>query len=161
MSRPDIPQTNFSPENLPREAVTPIKSKRILATTGSGRKPKIDGISWENKRFKTTVNDRRASLNACFSVDQKEEFKKKAASWLTSINLARRSCDDIIKALEGTITFCFMNLTVILDMKKAIENYENEFFYKKPLETVKTGDQGELAKNLETMFAELTDLLES
>ena len=67
--------------------------------------PKIQGLNWENQRFKTTVNDRRAAFNDCFSGPQddlKTEIKKKAANWLKSVYWARRSCFDIIKALEGT-----------------------------------------------------------
>jgi len=46
-------------------------------------------------------------------------------------------------------------------MKKIIENYEDESGFEKPLETVKLGEQRGESKNLERMFAKLTDLLDS
>ena len=89
---------------------TPKKSKRIVAVTSSGRMPKIRGLSWENKRFKTSVHDRRAAFHECFSGqrrdDSKTEIKKKAASWLKSIYWARKSSYEIIKALEGSSNLC-------------------------------------------------------
>jgi hypothetical protein len=71
--------------------------------------PKIQGLNWENQRFKTTVNDRRAAFNDCFSGQRQNdlttEIKKKAANWLKSVYWARKSCNGIIKALEGTLIY--------------------------------------------------------
>ncbi|CBY08696.1 unnamed protein product [Oikopleura dioica] len=99
--------TNSDAKDLPYEASTPKRSKRILATRSSGRMPKIHGMNWENERFKIKINDRRAAFNCCFSGYEQggpnSEIKNKASGWLMSIYWARRSCDDIIKSLEGTI----------------------------------------------------------
>jgi len=99
--------TNSTQKDLPYEASTPKRSKRILATRSSGRMPKIHGMNWENERFKIKINDRRAAFNCCFSGYEQggpnSEIKNKASGWLMSIYWARRSCDDIIKSLEGTI----------------------------------------------------------
>jgi len=46
-------------------------------------------------------------------------------------------------------------------MKKIIENYEDESGFQRPLETLEIGEQRGESKNLETMFAKLTDLLDS
>ena len=46
-------------------------------------------------------------------------------------------------------------------MKKIVENYEDEFCFQTPPETLEIGEQRGESKNLETMFAKLTDLLDS